>query len=138
MVSSVTVFAGDLEDLKAASLRYVTAMEGVLALSDDSDCSETIAKANEDAAAKVDYYRAARQAMPDLLQMAKGDPYGDELTRIFQDFGENRDQKASGMLEAKLNLCPKSDQRDEAHLAVERAQQIAEQFIKDFGRLEGA
>ena len=41
------------------------------ALSDGSDSSETLAEANEYAAAKVDYYRAARQAMPDLLQMTK-------------------------------------------------------------------
>ena len=107
------------------------------ALSDGSDSSETLAEANEYAAVKVDYYRAARQAMPSLLQMAKRDPYGEELTRIFQDFGENRDQEASGMLEAKLNLCPKSDQREKARLVVERAQQIADQFVKDFGGLEG-
>jgi hypothetical protein len=112
-------------------------MKAVLARSDGSDCSERIAKENEYAAAKVDYYRAAWQAMPDLLQMTKRDPYGEELTRIFQGFGENRDQEASGMLEAKLKLCPKSDQRDQACLAVQRAQQIAEQFVKDFGGLEG-
>jgi hypothetical protein len=103
------------------------------ALSDGSDSSETLAEANEHAAAKVDYYRAARQAMPDLLQIATreetGNPSGEELTRIFHDFGEDKDHDASGMLEAKLNLCPKSDQRDQTRLAVERAQQIAEQFV---------
>ena len=73
--------------------------------------------------------------------IAKGEKtnntYGEELTRIFQDFGENRDQEASGMLEAKLNLCPKSDQREKACLAVEQAQQIADQFVKNFSGLEG-
>jgi hypothetical protein len=113
MLAPITAFADDLEDLKTASVRYVTAMKAVLALSDGSYCSETIAKANEYAASKADYYRAARQAMPSLLQMAKGEKtdntYGEELTRIFQDFGEDRDQEASGMLETKLNICPKSD-----------------------------
>jgi hypothetical protein len=79
--------------------------------------------------------------MPNLLQMAKRDKadntYGEELSRIFHGFGEDRDQEAIGMLEAKSNLCPKSDQRDQANLAVERAQQIAEQFVKDFNGLEG-
>jgi hypothetical protein len=32
-------------------------------------------------------------------------------------------------LEAKLNQCPTSDQRDQARLAVDHAKQIAEQFI---------
>ena len=33
---------------------------------------------------------------------------------------------------------PPSDQRDQARLAVEEAKQTAEQFVKDFGGLEGA
>jgi len=141
MVAAITAFADDLEDLKAASVRYVTAMKAVLALSDGSDCSERIAKANVYAAAEADYYRAARQAMPNLLQIAKRDKtdstYGEELARIFHDFSDDRDQEASGMLESKLNLCPRSDQRDQACLAVDRAQQVAEQFVRDCSGLEG-
>ena len=117
-------------------------MKAALAVSDDSDCSETIAKANDYAAAKVAYYTAALQAMPALLQMAKGKEtnsgYGNELTEIFRGFGEDKDQEATGALEAKLSLCPNSDERNQARLAVEQAKQTAEQFVKDFSRLEGA
>ena len=87
------------------------------------------------------YYNAARQAMPALLQMAKGEQtdsrYGEELTEIFRGFREDQDEQATATLEAKLHQCLRSDERHEALMAVKRAQQIAEQFIKDFGRLEG-
>jgi|HubBroStandDraft_6_1064221.scaffolds.fasta_scaffold501574_3 hypothetical protein len=66
IVAAITAYADDLEDLKAASIRYVAAMEAALALSDEADCSERVAKANEFAAAKVAYYEPARQAMPGL------------------------------------------------------------------------
>ena len=141
MVAAITAFADDLEGLKATSVRYVAAMKAVLAISDDSDCPELVAKANDYAAAKGAYYTAAREAMPALLQIAKGEKtdsgYGNELTQIFRGFGEDSDEAASGAPEAKLNQCPTSDQRDQARLAVEHAKQTAEQFVKDFGRLEG-
>jgi hypothetical protein len=120
------------------SLRW----QAALAISGDSDCSELISKANDYAAAKVAYYKATRQAMPALLEIAKRQAtdsrYGNELIEIFRGFGEDRDEEATGALEAKLNRCPPSDQRDQARLAVEEAKQTAEQFVKDFGGLEGA
>jgi hypothetical protein len=75
-------------------------MKAAFALSDDSDCSETVATAKEYAAAKIAYYMAARQAVPVLLQIAiianrKGDKtditLGDELTEIFRGFSGDRD-----------------------------------------------
>ena len=60
-----------------------------------------------------------------------------ELIEIFRGLGEDRDEEATAGLEAKLNRCPTSDQRDQARLAVEHAKRTAEQFVKDFGRLEG-
>jgi hypothetical protein len=91
-------------------------MKAALALSDASDCSETIATANGYAAAKVAYYTAARKAMPALWQIAKGErtdtAYGEELSRIFRDFGEDMDEEVTGTLETELNQCPTSDQRD--------------------------
>lgn len=125
IVAAITGFAGNLEDLKAASIRYVAAMKAVLAISDDSDCPGLVAKAIDYAAAKVAYYMAARKAMPALLQMATGqntdNGHGDELTEIFRGFGEERDQEATGALETKLSRCPASDQRDQARVAVEHA-----------------
>jgi hypothetical protein len=142
IVAAITAYADDLGALKAAARRYVAAMKGVLTLADASDCSETIARAGEYATAKIGYYDAARQAMPALLQIAKGQKtdssYGDELTEIFRGFGEDRDEEVTETLVAKLNRCPSSGQRDQARLAVEHAKQTAEQFVKDFSRLEGA
>jgi hypothetical protein len=51
IVAAITANADDLEDLKAESFRYVASIKAVLALSDDLDCSDTITKANEYAAA---------------------------------------------------------------------------------------
>jgi hypothetical protein len=80
--------------------------------------------------------------MPALLEMAKGQEtsngYGDELTEIFRGFGEDRDEEVTETLDTKLNRCPSSDQRDQASLAVAQAKETAEQFVKDFGRLDGA
>lgn len=56
IVAAITGFAGNLEDLKAASIGYVAAMKAVLAISDDSDCPGLVAKAIDYAAAKVAYY----------------------------------------------------------------------------------
>jgi hypothetical protein len=134
MVSATTAFADNLEDLKAASVRYVAAMKVALTLLDEAVCSETVAKANEYAAAKVAYYKAARRAMSALLQIAKGQEtnsgYGNELS-------EDRDEEVTETLDAKLNRCPSSDQRDQACLAIEESEETAERFITDFGRLDG-
>ena len=141
IAGAITAYADDLEDLKAASGRYVAAMKAALALPDAPDCSEAIAKAGEYAAAKIAYYDAARQAMPALLQNAKGlksdSTYGEELTEIFRGFGEDRDEEATVTLESELYRCPTSDRRDQARTAVELARQIAAQFVKDFGGLDG-
>ena len=57
IVAAITAYADDLENLRAA-VRYVAAMKPALGLSDDADCSETIAKADEYAAAKIACYDA--------------------------------------------------------------------------------
>jgi hypothetical protein len=41
------------------------------------------------------------------------------------------------ILDDKLDRCRSSGQQDQVRVAVERARQIAEQFIEDVGRLEG-
>ena len=41
------------------------------------------------------------------------------ITEIFRGFGEDRDQEATGTLEAKLNLCPNSDRRNQTRLVVD-------------------
>jgi hypothetical protein len=117
-------------------------MKSVFALPEAPDCSEMVAKAGQYAAAKIAYYDAARQAMPILLQNAKGQKtdstYGEELTEIFRGFGEDKDEEATATLEAKLHQCMRSYERDEASRAVEHALQTAAQFVNDFGGLEGA
>ena len=69
--------------------------------------------------------RRLAKRCPALLEIAKGQEtdsrYGNELTEIFRGFGEDRDEEASCALEAKLNQCPASGQRDQARLVVERA-----------------
>jgi hypothetical protein len=95
----------------------------------------------EYAAAKVAYCNAARQAMPALLQLAKGEKtdgrYGQDLIELFRGSGEEDDEQATVMLGSKLRGCDDSNQHCQQREAVEDAEQIAEQFLKDFGRLEG-
>lgn len=124
--------ADDLGALKAPAERYVASMKAALALQEDSACSDTIAKAEEYAAAKVAYYEAAQQAMPALLSFVTGQDSdssdGKELTDTFRGFGADKDSETTRLLEAKLNQCPTSSQRDRAQLSVERARRKAEQF----------
>jgi hypothetical protein len=102
MLGAITSSADDLRTLKAAARRYVASMKAVPALPDAPDCSETIAKAGEYAAAKMAYYQAAGQAMPALLQIAKGEKtdsrFGNELTEIFRGFGEDKDKEITRIL----------------------------------------
>lgn len=133
--------AGDLEALKAAAKRYVAEMKSVLTTSGDLDCAEMVGQACEYAAAKSAYYDAARKAMPSLLQMAKGrndgSRYGEELAEIFQGFGEDRDEEATGILTNALQHCPASVQREQALKAIEQAEETAKKFVEEFGGLEG-
>jgi hypothetical protein len=74
-------------------------MKAALALSGEADCSETVTKANDYAAAKVAYYKAARRAMPALLEMAKGQEtnsrYGNELTEIFRGIWRGQGRRSN-------------------------------------------
>lgn len=142
LVGASVSYAEDLQTLKAAASRYVVSIKAVLSLPGSTDCSETSSMAREYATAKVDYYNAARQAMPSLVQMAKNEKsdtrYGEDLIELFRGAGVEEDEHATVILLSKLRGCENLDQRIETRNAVENAQQIAEQFLKEFRRLEGA
>ena len=142
MLGSFASEADDLQALKEAAGRYVIIIKAVLGIPEAADCSEITCKAGEYAAAKVAYYNAARQAMPALLQLAKGektdDRYGQDLIELFRGSGEDDDEQATVMLRSKLRGCEDSNHYCQEREAVEDAEQIAEQFLKDFGQLEGA
>jgi hypothetical protein len=121
MSAGFTATADDFEILRDTAERYLAAMKAALALSDDSECSETIAKAEEYAAAKVAYHRAARQVMRAAIQGPTGQNNGKELISIFRGFGPDKDEEAMMELEARLARCPASDERDHAQKAVERS-----------------
>jgi hypothetical protein len=141
MLGSFVSEADDLQALKEAAGRYVIAIKAVLGIPEAADCSEITGKACEYAAAKVAYYKAARQAMPALLQLAKGektdDRFGQDLIELFRGSGEEDDEQATVMLGSKLRGCDHSSQHCQEREAVEYAEKIAEQFLKDFGQLAG-
>ena len=141
MLVAFVSHADDLQVLKAAAGRYAIAIRAVLDLPMGADCSETSSKACEYAAAKVDYYKAARQAMPFLIQMAKGEKtdtrYGEDLIELFFGSGEEDDEQATVLLLSKLRGCEDFNQGCQEREAVKDAEKIAEQFLKDFGQLEG-
>jgi hypothetical protein len=141
MLGSLASEADDLQALKEAAGRYVIAIKAVLGMPEAADCAEILCKAGEYAAAKVAYYNAARQAMPALLRLANGEKtegrYGQDLIELFHGSGEEDDEQAIVMLGSKLRGCDDSNQHCQQREAVEDAEQIAEQFLKDFGRLEG-
>jgi hypothetical protein len=107
------VSADDLQVLKAAAGRFAVAIRAVLDLPMAADCSEISSKACEYTAAKIAYYRAARQAMPFLIQMAKGEKtdarYGEDLIELFFGSGEEDDEQATVMLLSKLRGCEDFD-----------------------------
>jgi hypothetical protein len=119
----------------------VLAIQSALGLSETSSCPQIVAIANEYAKAKTAYYGAARAAMPTLLQSARGESSGTtdekELIELFRGFGEDQDEEAGSALENKLGACPNSNEREIALSAVNRARKVAEQFVKDFGQMEG-
>jgi hypothetical protein len=141
LIAAVGARAGNLDALKATARLYVAAMETALELSETSSCPQIIAVANEYATAKTAYYGAARAAMSTLLQSARGDSSRTadekELTEIFRGFGEDQDKEVSVVLEEKLAACPGSDEREKARSAIDSARQVAEQFVKEFGQMEG-
>jgi hypothetical protein len=141
LVGASVSYAEDLHALKAAASRYVMAIKAVLSLPRSTDCPETSSMAREYATAKVAYYSAARQAMPSLVQMAKDEKsdskYGGDLIELFRGAGDEEDEQATVILMSKLRGCDNSKQTIQDRKAVENAQQVAEQFLRDFGRLEG-
>ncbi len=104
--------AGNLETLKTTATLYVVAMKS-----------------------------AARSAMPTLLKLARGGSSGtaeeEELVEMFRGFGEDRDEEAAAALENRLRTCPASSESAKALSAIDRARQVAEQFVEDFGQMEG-
>ena len=142
MLGAFASDADDLQALREAAGRYVAAMKAVLNLPEGAGCSEMSAKANDYAQAKVAYYRTAREAMPSLIGMVKGENtdkrYGEDLIELFRGFGDEEDAEATVLLISKLRRCENSDKSAQLRKAVEDAQQIAEEFLEDFGRLEGA
>ena len=129
--------ADDLQALKKAAARFAVAMQAVLDLPMAADCFETNSRADEFAAAKVAYYRAAREAIPSLIQMAEGkmtdNRLGEDLIELFRGSGQEADEEATGMLLSKLRGCDNGREQQ----AVQDAERVAEQFLKDFGRLDG-
>jgi len=70
--------------------------------------------------------------------MAKGEgtgnQYGEDLIELFHGSGQEVDQPATEMLLPKLRECENSREQQ----TVQDAERVAEQFLKDFGRLDGA
>ena len=65
---ALTAAADDLGSFKSAAIRYVDAMKTALALSDEADCSETVAKVSAYAAAKIAYYNASSSIRSDRFR----------------------------------------------------------------------
>jgi hypothetical protein len=141
MLGGFASYADDLEALREAAGRYVVEMKAVLNLQEAADCSEISAKATDYATAKVAYYKAAREAMPSLIGMVKGENtdrrYGKDLIELFRGFGDEEDAEATVLLISKLRGCENSDKSTQLRKAIDEAERVAEEFLKAFARLEG-
>jgi hypothetical protein len=74
-----------------------------------------------------------------MAKNEKGDTtYGQDLIELFRGAGDEEDEQATVILLSKLRGCENVEQQIQARNAVENAEQIEEQFLKDFARLEGA
>lgn len=143
LVPVVTARAGDLDALKVAAQRYEASMGAAVALQEDSPESAIIATAKTHAATKIAYYEAARAAMRVLLQLAKGDgtdsPDAKELVAIFKSNGVEREAESEDALQYALTKCRQdSNATKNAKAELARAKKVAEDFVRDFGKLEGA
>jgi hypothetical protein len=143
LVPFVTARAGDLDALKAAARSYVATMDDAVTLQENSPECAIIASAKAYAATKIAYYDAATAALPALLQRAKGEssdnPNARELVTIFRSNGAALEAGSENALQYALTKCrqdPDATEKAKAELA--RAKKVAEDFVKDFGKIEGA
>ena len=95
------------------------------------------------AATKIAYYDAARAALPTLLQLAKGESADSldakELVAIFRGNGVALEAESENVLQYALTKCRQdSDATGNAKAELARAKKVAEDFVRDFGEIEGA
>jgi hypothetical protein len=135
--------ARDLDALETAAKRYEAAMDAAVTLQENSPASAIIATAKAYAASKIAYYDAARAALPTLLQLAKGESADSldakELVAIFRGNGVVLEAESENALQYALTKCRQdSDATKNAKAELARAKKVAEDFVKDFGKIEGA
>ena len=143
LVPFVTTRAGDLDALKVAARSYVAAMAAAVTLQENSPECAIIASAKAYAATKIAYYDAARAALPTLLQLAKGESADSldakELVAIFRGNGVALEAESENALQYALTKCRQdSEATKNAKAELARAKKVAEDFVKDFGKIEGA
>jgi hypothetical protein len=143
LVPVVTARAGDLDALKVAARSYVDAMAAAVTLQENSPECAIIASAKAYAATEIAYYDAARAALPTLLQLAKGESADSrdakELVAIFRGNGLALEAESENALQYAFTKCwQDSDETKNAKAELARAKKVAEDFVKDFGKLEGA
>jgi hypothetical protein len=117
-------------------------MDAAVTLQENSPESAIIATAKAYAASKIGYYDAATAAMPALLQLAKGESADSlearELVAIFRSNGGALEAESENALQYALTKCRQdSDATKDAKAEMARAKQVAEDFAKNFGKMEG-
>lgn len=73
--------------------------------------------------------------------MAKGQKtdrrYGEDFFELFRGAGEEDDEELTIVLPSKLCGCEDFKEHSQERKAIQDAERIAQQFLKDFGQLEG-
>lgn len=133
-----SAFAGEsLDPLVSASRGFSTAIQQqILAIQRGPSLIEFVAKTIVYADAKTKYFKALRDAAPELMNIAMGrearPPELDMLAAVFAVAGEKQEIVADQETLLLLKRFSRNPDIQKARAEFDRAQKVEEQFHKDF------
>jgi hypothetical protein len=138
---TVAVAGKSLDPLVRASRGFSTAIQQqILAIERGPSLIEFVAKTIVYADSKTAYFKALREAAPELMNIAMGrearPPELDTLAAVFSVAGEKQETVADEETIALLKRFPANPDIKKARAEFERAQKVEERFHKDFDGLD--
>jgi hypothetical protein len=138
LVLITSAFASEtLDALVDSASSFSAAIEGQLEATQSHPLPSDFAqKSIAYATAKITYFDALRAAMPELMDIATGrkprPPRVDQLAKAFNLAGESQETVADDATSDLLRNLPDDPDIEKAQAEFEKAQQVEEQFHKDF------
>jgi hypothetical protein len=118
----------------AAIFQQLTAVQG------DPSPTELAEKTFEYAQAKTGYFKALREAVPELMNIAMGrearPPEADKFAEAFSVAGERQEQAADEATLISLKRFSRNPDIEKAKVEFEHAQKVEERFHEEFDGLD--